>query len=46
MLSALKITYKFFVLQRKIQKNIIDNVRFQPEGVQALNDMIERLSKI
>jgi len=48
MLYTLKITYRFFVLQRKTKRYTLDkdSVEFNKVGVQKLNELVERLSRI
>ena len=48
MLYTLKITYRFFVLQRKTKRYTLDkdSVEFNKVGVQTLNELVERLSRI
>lgn len=48
MLDTLKITYRFFVLQRKSKRYTLDknSVEFNTVGVQKLNELVNRLSRI
>ena len=48
MLDTLKITYRFFVLQRKSKRYNLDKnqVEFNTVGVQKLNELVNRLSRI
>ena len=48
MLDTLKITYRFFVLQRKTKRYTLDNnsVEFNTVGVQTLNELVNRLSRL
>ena len=48
MLDTLKITYRFFVLQRKSKRYSLDKnkVEFNTVGVQKLNELVNRLSRI
>ncbi len=48
MIKILKITYRFFILQLKIRKYTLknDDISFEIEGVEALNELIERSSRL
>ena len=48
MLDKLKITYRFFVLQRKSKRYNLDKnqVEFNAEGLQKLNQMVDKLSRV
>ena len=48
MLDTLKITYRFFVLQRKSKRYTLDknSVEFNTVGVQKLNELVDKLSRV
>ena len=48
MLYTLKITYRFFVLQRKSKRYTLDkdSVEFNTVGVQTLNELVNKLSRM
>ena len=48
MLDTLKITYRFFVLQRKSKIYTLDknSVEFNTVGVQKLNELVDKLSRV
>ena len=48
MLDTLKITYRFFVLQRKSKRYSLDKKQFEfnTVGVQKLNELVDKLSRV
>ena len=48
MLDTLKITYRFFVLQRKSKRYTLDknSVEFNTVGVHTLNELVNKLSRM
>ena len=48
MLDTLKITYRFFVLQRKSKRYTLvkNSVEFNTVGVQKLNELVDKLSRV
>jgi|MDTB01.2.fsa_nt_gb hypothetical protein len=45
-LYALRISFRYFVLQLKIQKNIKSSIVQAGPGVEALNHLVDKMSRL